>query len=153
MKRAFVMVLCAGALFLLGAGDNPVFAHGARYTTDLARAMVIRVEYDNGEPISYAEVKIFSPDDQKIEYQKGRTDKKGQFFFLPETGGEWKVVVSDGMGHGVVAHVSPDTMATTGLAVQSSSMQKWQKVIMALCVVWGFIGLALFQQARMMRRQ
>lgn len=151
MKKVVVMIFCAGVFFLLGAGDNPVFAHGTHYTIDQTKAMVIRVEYDDGEPISYAEVKIFSPDDQKVEYQKGRTDKKGQFFFLPETAGEWKVVVSDGMGHGVVAKVSPDNM--TGLPVQSSDLKKWQKVIMALCVVWGFIGLALFHQARMMKRQ
>jgi nickel transport protein len=145
-------------LFFLG--DNLVLAHGVNYTINQTNALVIKVEYDDGEPMSYAEVKIFSPNDQKIEYQKGRTDKKGRFAFLPEKGGEWKVVVGDGMWHGVVANVSPGNMNVlagntpdAGSAVQSSGFRKWQKMVMALSIVWGFIGLAFYFHARTIRRQ
>ena len=153
MKRVYVILFFLSVLFFFGARNNNVYAHGAHYIIAQAKATVIRVEYDGGEPMSYAEVKIFSPDDQKVEYQKGRTDKKGQFSFLPEKGGEWKIVVHDGMGHGVVAKVSADDKADTGSPVQSSGLKKWQKAVMALTVVWGFIGLAFFFQARMMRRR
>ncbi|MEW5804377.1 MAG: hypothetical protein AB1847_19960 [bacterium] len=153
MKRIYVILFLSSALFLLGARDNHVFSHGIQYTIDKAETMIVRVEYDDGEPASYSEVKIFSPDDPKVEYQKGRTDKKGQFSFLPDKGGEWKVVITDGMGHAIAAEVLPDNKAGTGLAaVQSSGLTRWQKAAIALSVVWGFIGWAFFLKARNMRR-
>lgn len=149
----YAIFFISSLLFLLGVRDNPVFAHGAHYTIGKAEAMVIRVEYDDGQPMSYAEVKIFSPDDPKVEYQNGRTDKNGRFSFWPEEGGEWKVTVSDGLGHSVVANIWPDDKGDTELPRQSSGFKRWQKAIMALCVVWGFLGLAFFLQAKTMRRQ
>ncbi len=155
MKRVYVYIILffIGLLFLLAGRVNHVFAHGANYTIAQTKAMVIRVEYDDGEPMSYAQVKIFSPDDQKIEYQNGRTDKMGRFAFLPITGGEWKITVSDGMGHGVTAKISPENKSDNNVSVQSIGLKKWQKVIMALSIVWGFIGLAFFLQAKIIKKE
>jgi nickel transport protein len=153
VKRVYVILFFLSVLFLLLGRNNHVFAHGVNYSIDQAKVMVIRVTYDDGEPMSYAEVKIFSPDNQQIEYQRGRTDKKGQFPFLPDKGGEWKVIVNDGMGHGVVAKVSPDNKAGAGSPMQSSGFKKWQKAVMAFTVVWGFIGLAFYLQARTIKRK
>ncbi len=155
MKRVYVILFFLSLFFLSGIRDNQVAAHGVNYTIDKTEAMIIRVEYDDGEPMRYAEVKIFAPDDQKLEYQNGRTDKLGRFAFYPTKEGEWKITVSDGMGHGITAKVSHayNNKADIKMAAQSAGFKKWQKIIMALSVAWGFIGLAFFFQARIMRRQ
>ena len=153
MKKVYVLIIFLSLLFFSGLANNTAFAHGVKYTIDRTESMVIRVEYDDGEPMGYAEVKIFSPDDQKVEYQNGRTDKMGRFAFFPSKGGEWKITISDGMGHGVTAKVSPDIKADVNMPTQIVGFKKWQKVIMALSVVWGFIGLAFFLQARTIKRQ
>ncbi|MBN2372301.1 hypothetical protein JXL19_00745 [bacterium] len=153
MKRVYCVFILLSVYVIFGAGNHPVFAHGVHYKVDKAEAMIIKVEYDGGEPMGYAEVKIFSPDDQKVEYQNGRTDREGRFSFLPEKGGAWKVVVSDGMGHGVTAEVSADHRPDAGKMVQSAGFNTWQKVIIALSVIWGLIGFAFFFQARIIKRQ
>ena len=154
MKRISVMLFFLSLFFLSGIRDNQVAAHGVNYTLDKTECMIISVKYDDGEPMRYGEVKIFAPDDQKIEYQNGRTDKLGQFAFLPSQGGEWKVTVSDGMGHAITAKIESDhnNKADIKIKTQSAGFKKWHKIIMALSVAWGFIGLALFLQARNMRR-
>lgn len=155
MKRAYVMLFFLSLFFLSGIRDNRVAAHGVNYTLDKTECMIISVKYDDGEPMRYGEVKIYSPDDQKVEYQNGRMDKLGQFAFYPTKEGEWKIIVSDGMGHAVTAKVAHagNNEADMKKAVQSGGLKKGQKLIMAICVVWGFIGLALFLKAKIVQKQ
>jgi nickel transport protein len=86
-------------------------AHGTAYRVlDDARAVTAEFNYADGEPMQYAEVLVFSPLDEKVEYQNGRTDRRGRFAFYPDTAGTWHIEVQDGMGHlarGVI-EVAPD---------------------------------------------
>lgn len=77
-------------------------AHGTDYRVlDDAPAVSAEFFYADGVPMCYAEVLIFSPDNEKVEYQNGRTDQAGRFAFVPSVPGSWKIQVSDGMGHAV----------------------------------------------------
>lgn len=62
-------------------------------------SIVATCTYSGGQPVSGAEVKIFSPADSEKEFQAGRTDANGVFAFVPDTAGEWRFIVDDGMGH------------------------------------------------------
>lgn len=104
MIRMVLVVFC-----FVGFAAMPfnAFAHGTDYRL-IAKDMVVAVEffYSDKTPIQYAEILIFSPENATVEYQNGRTDQNGRFAFLPETPGQWKLEVSDGMGHAVHAAIT-----------------------------------------------
>jgi nickel transport protein len=89
-------------LFTLFSGVHPscVEAHGTAHRV-LRDAGAITVEsfYSDKEPMRYADVLLYGPSDQEIEYQNGRTDQNGRFAFVPDREGTWRINVSDGMGH------------------------------------------------------
>lgn len=110
-------------------------AHGTGYTL-LQDTPVAAAEfyYSDQSPMAYAEVLVYSPLDEKIEHQNGRTDKNGKFVFCPDTGGKWRITVNDGMGHAVEATVPVEALSETtetpqrptgaGDAVPSSNILK-----------------------------
>ena len=75
------------------------FAHGSGWSQENAFAVVLSLYYADQSPMLYCEVQIFSPDDPKIPYQKGRSDRNGAFSFKPDRPGLWSFSVSDGEGH------------------------------------------------------
>ena len=102
--RAFVP---AGMLFLfLIAVPDSAVAHGTEYRV-LKTMETIAVEclFSDGEPMQYAEAVLYSPDNDTLEYQNGRTDNQGRFCFLPNQPGTWRLKVRDGMGHGINAEI------------------------------------------------
>lgn len=83
------------------------FAHGTDYRLINNDAVAIaEFVYSDQTPMRYAEILVFSPGNDKVEFQNGRTDQNGRFAFLAETPGDWHVKVNDGMGHAVHATVS-----------------------------------------------
>ena len=129
-------------LLIFSFSVSSAFAHGATYEIQRDRAVIVKAGYDDGEPMSYAEVKIFSPDVQRGEHQNGRTDKNGNFAFLPHRTGKWRIVVNDGMGHSFTA----ETFVKEGMEIESrhQGLEYWQKLIMAACIIWGLLGTALY---------
>ncbi len=103
MKRMHLII----AFVWMLAIPVSVFAHGTDYRL-IGNDAVVAVEffYTDQTPMQYAEVLVFSPENDKVEYQNGRTDQNGRFAFLAETPGEWRVKVNDGMGHAVRATVT-----------------------------------------------
>ena len=61
---------------------------------------------------------FFSPENDKIEYQNGRTDQNGIFAFFPDVAGLWRIEANDGVGHKEQGKidVSEATADTTGPA-------------------------------------
>ncbi|MEZ4526459.1 MAG: hypothetical protein R2941_11120 [Desulfobacterales bacterium] len=104
MKRRIVYILTAGLIGLICYGLAAAHGTGCRILTE-DKAVTAEFYYSGGEPMSYAEVLVFSPEDEKIEFQNGRTDRKGRFAFCPDTPGKWRIEASDGMGHKAVAGV------------------------------------------------
>ncbi|MBU1193642.1 MAG: carboxypeptidase-like regulatory domain-containing protein [Proteobacteria bacterium] len=94
------------------------FAHGTDYRL-IGKDAVVAAEffYSDKTPMGYAEILIFSPDNETVEYQNGRTDQNGKFAFLAQTPGNWNIKVNDGMGHAVHATVTvnPESKDTSEL--------------------------------------
>ncbi len=102
---------------ILCFNSNLVSAHGTahRLLTD-TNAVTVEFFYSDNEPMSYSEILVFSPRDQKLEYQNGRTDQKGRFSIYPEIPGTWKIIANDGMGHKETAtiQIQEDIAETPG---------------------------------------
>ncbi len=87
-------------LFSLSLSPDPAAAHGTDYRIlDSKGAVVVEFIYDDNQPMRYAEVLVYSPDDDDIEYQNGRTDNNGRFAFYPDAPGRWRIQADDGTGH------------------------------------------------------
>lgn len=76
-----------------------VSAHGVAWELSAKKSYGLEFSYDDGSPMSYAEIKVFGPDDPEKLSQTGRTDKNGYFAFIPDAEGQWLVAAEDGAGH------------------------------------------------------
>ncbi len=128
-------------LMSLLAAPSLACAHGVFHQVTQKEAVLVSAEYDDGEPMSYAEVKITSPSGGKIAHQTGRTDRNGCFAFVPDCVGEWKVTIDGGMGHMVEAAVT----VSEALLVQKEEgagriFSKWQGTAVGLGVIFGLAG-------------
>ena len=138
-RRILLGGLLALALVTLA---GVVSAHGARitYTVDLTVNLV--AEFDSGEPMANAQVTVYSPADPATPWLTGETDEAGRFSFVPDTVpvGTWDVQVRTA-GHGDIVHIPlGEGAALSGTTGYSAS----QIVLMAGCVIWGFVGTALY---------
>lgn len=91
-----------------------VSAHGVAWEVSAKKSYGLEFSYDDGSPMSYAEIKVFGPDDPAKLSQTGRTDKNGYFAFIPDAEGQWLVAAEDGAGH----------LAKAELAVNSQPADK-----------------------------
>lgn len=137
MKNGFI------SISLLILVSSLVLGHGVGYKI-IQGGVGINVYYEDIEnsPISYAEVKVFSP--QNEEFQQGYTDKNGTFIFYPTDVGVWKLEVNDGMGHGTVVKINVTADMLNKKAVNITNSQNFslfQKIIIGLSVIWGTVGV------------
>lgn len=138
-RHLLLMALLMLALVTLAGA---VSAHGARisYTVDLTVSLV--AAFDSGEPMANAQVTVYAPADPATPWLTGETDAEGRFSFVPDPAqvGTWDVQVR-AAGHGDIVHIPLGEGAarsgTTGYTTP-------QIVLMAGCVVWGFVGTALY---------
>jgi nickel transport protein len=154
------------ALWIVGAAlllnPAPVSAHGTDYRI-LSDAPAVSAEffYADGEPMRYAEILIFAPENDTVEYQNGRTDQNGRFAFVPNAPGSWKIRVNDGMGHAVntsVAFKGPEPQAAPDAAAAAEiadhghhahDMPLWSRAGFGLSVLINiFLGLYLWKGRR-----
>ncbi|NQS90434.1 hypothetical protein HQ584_11675 [Patescibacteria group bacterium] len=145
MKR-FGLLFISALLFYLFFLPCSLWAHSVVYEIKEDRAVIINVAYDDGEPMSYAEVKIFSPENKDIEHQNGRTDKNGCFAFLPDQNGKWRIIVNDGMGHGVVTGV--EVKEAMKIETTAKGWPRLQKLITGVSIIWGLAGLIFYLKMR-----
>jgi hypothetical protein len=98
------LALSGTGLLLLVAGAHAASAATALHgiTVRLSqegRVVVATCQYEGGIPVAGAQASVFAPGED-TPYLAGTTDPAGLFAFLPGIeGGEWRVVVDDGMGH------------------------------------------------------
>ena len=96
-----VASLVFAALLLMGAAQAHAHALYAAHTLQGSVALV-QFAYAGGQVPTYAKVEVYSPADAKVEFQNGRTDAQGRFAFMPDTPGQWRIIMADNMGHRVV---------------------------------------------------
>lgn len=93
MKKIIVLHL----LFLLCIIPQS-FAHRVNFETrQHAPAVTVKAFFSRTAPLAGASVEIYAPDDKP--FQTGRTDTDGNFAFIPNAAGSWKVVIDDERGH------------------------------------------------------
>ncbi|MEA3266298.1 MAG: carboxypeptidase regulatory-like domain-containing protein [Candidatus Fermentibacteria bacterium] len=122
----------------------PVLGHGARVIWEIQGDSVhISAAFDDGLPMDQAQVTVFSGAAPSVPYTSGLTDGNGEFTFLPdvELSLAWDVQVRKA-GHGDIVHFSLD--GSTDTVSDQGAFTTLQIILMSVCVVWGFIGTALF---------
>jgi len=135
----FAMLLTMG---LTGA----VYAHGAGIEYTLSTAVELAATFDTGEPMAGGQVTVYAPDDPATPWLTGECDEGGRFVFTPDPDkpGTWDVQVRQA-GHGDIVHIAIGE-GVAGLG--GGRLSAPQIVLMAACVVWGFVGTALFFVSR-----
>lgn len=102
MRVKYVIGLAfAGLIFFCGMS----YSHGTGYRQSPFKAVALEFMYSTGEAMSYREARVFSPSDDKFAWQSGRTDERGNFAFVPNVPGLWRVVVRDEEGHQCEANI------------------------------------------------
>lgn len=95
LSGAAVLLLVAG----IHAGSATMAVHGITVRlSQEGRVVVATCRYAGGTVVAGARTTVFAPG-RDTPYLTGTTDPEGLFAFLPDTRGEWRVVVDDGMGH------------------------------------------------------
>ena len=141
MKYKGLIPVFLAVIFLL---SPRLYGHGVTGRID-AGGMVVSAEYDTGEAMRYAKVKISAPGTE-LTFQSGWTDKNGRFCFFPDTPGDWKVVVDDEMGHRLEVIVPVDENLTVQTNEQrgepsGSAFSKYQKALMGISTLFGVSGI------------
>jgi nickel transport protein len=156
MKSTLALVL-AGFLCTAVIGLHapaPLHAHGALIDYTVARSIVVHARYDNGQPMSEAQITVFAPDNPAKAWLTGITDQEGLFSFVPDPSipGTWAVQARQA-GHGAMVHITIDASGDAQQAMrdQGPGATGLQRGLMAAAIVWGFIGTALFFSRRRTR--
>lgn len=120
-----------------------VLAHELETSVKLAApAVILRVTYAGTDPVPFAKVQVFAPGTDSVEFQAGRTDRRGHFSFVPEPPGAWRVVVDDEEGHRrEVAVTVPDSFrAGAAVPAPGSAGSRWERALAGLALIAGGTG-------------
>ena len=91
VKKVIVIILLFFAPLL--------FAHGIKVTVKKhSPFVIINARYHGSKAMAHASVTVVFESEKK-EFQKGNTDKNGNFCFFPDRAGKWMVTVDDFLGH------------------------------------------------------
>jgi nickel transport protein len=124
------------------------FAHGAEYQLLEEGVVGVRAIFDTGQPIAGAAVLIFPPGETTAELTTV-TDPRGVVCFAPDRPGVWILQIRAEGGHGLRVNLEIDESGLIDSASgNSGGLSTWQKLVMAVCVIWGFAGIVLFFRRR-----
>jgi nickel transport protein len=142
------------ALAFLSAVSSVAHAHGLFHEVTRKEAVVVTALFDDGEPVTYAQVKVYSPDGGEIEYQNGRTDRKGSFAFLPDRPGEWRIAIDGGMGHRLnTAVVVNEISEAPKVRDSGGGRPRWPGLVTGLSLIFGLCGSLMYLKAKRLSRQ
>ena len=135
-----MLLICLTTLASAGAAG----AHGVELIKEDSPTAQVRAMYSDGEPMNYAEVVLYAPDDLKRAFQRGRTDRLGRFAFCPHQKGSWRVVVNDGMGHQIDEKIAVGQAAKAGPRAlpRAAGLPMAYKVLAGLSLIFGLFGMA-----------
>ncbi len=124
-----------------------LFAHGALMEYAFTPGITIQAKYDTGHHMAGAQITVYAPDNPAKPWLTGTSDEEGRFSFIPAPNmpGTWTIQARQA-GHGAMIHISMDQASTpdTGAAPVSPGPNTRQRLLMALAVVWGCVGTALY---------
>ncbi len=119
-----------------------VYTHGINYSLTQKSKLSITFTYEGGEPMKNATVLFFAPGNYNKYAFKKTTDNSGRVEFSPEKKGEWIIMAKQAGGH--VKRVNLKVSENMLLRSSKGSLSFLQKIIIAFCVLWGFVGTALY---------
>ena len=140
MRAGFGCVVAAVALVLAGA---PASAHETLHEVYRDRAIAVQAFFVDGEVLAYTPYEVYSPADQKIPFQKGRTDREGWVAFVPNTPGKWRLKVIDNTGHGLDLEVDASEPRASGGSAYSSAAFVLRPLVGLLVIGAAFAALFL----------
>ncbi len=142
MKTQKKLMLILLSTFLSGL----LFSHGINADIITGGVIGVKFSYDGVSPMKNAVVKIFSPDNYDAPAISTQSNEQGVVYFLPNKKGEWIMMAKDDGGHTTRVNIP----VTENMIAKSTgnSLSYLQKIIIAVCVIWGFIGTALFFKSK-----
>jgi nickel transport protein len=151
-----ILILSTGLFFAIVTNT---LAHGVSFEIIKSYpAITVRATYEKAEPLSYASIKVYSPQEPDQEYQNARTDKLGYFAFVPKSAGDWKIAVDDELGHAeqAVIKVSEAFLANKSQQTQTylqhqsafSQIPIIYRIILGLSLIFGFTGLMFWYKTK-----
>ena len=145
MKRKLLIVLFTFAIALDVTATAS--AHGAKIDYTINVAVEIRAAYDTGTPMAGGQVTVYAPDAPSTPWLEGVCDEDGRFTFTPDPAipGTWDVQVRQA-GHGDIIHIPVGEDAA--MSGSSGGYSVSQIIVMAICVIWGIAGTALYFSRR-----
>ncbi|HOP61988.1 MAG TPA: carboxypeptidase regulatory-like domain-containing protein [Spirochaetota bacterium] len=135
-KRSCLLILFLGLAVA-------AYSHGTKYELVKSGRIGLKAMFDTGEPMSNADVLVFSPNATSPSI-KEKADSNGIFYFTPDKAGTWVLQVRDKTGHGMRINLKIDESLSIQADSSAGGLNTVQKVVMALCVVWGAVGTALY---------
>ncbi len=151
MHTKWPLITCLILVLILSlALPTKAYAHGVKVEYTVNVAIDIVAMYDDGHPMAGAQFVVYAPDDPSTPWLTGVCDDEGRFSFVPDTTkpGIWDVQVRQA-GHGDIVHIPVgEDAAVSG---STGGYTALQIVLMALCVVWGSVGTALYFSRRKRR--
>lgn len=140
MKRLTLILILA--LLWVNILPLTVLAHGVEFKYESNSSYLITGFFDDGSPLSAAQVTIYAPDDPKKPWGTGISDEQGQYLLTPDLTkpGIWTVQFRKA-GHG--GTINLDIGGQMGSS-SSTAYSTTQIVLMVIAVLWGFVGTALY---------
>ncbi len=139
-RTALLLVL---SLVLVVATTAPALAHGTKFEYQARASYEILASYDDGTPMSEAQVTVYAPNEPSKPWTTGICDEKGRYVLTPDTSivGEWTVQIRKA-GHGGMLNipVGENNDATAG----STGYTPVQLAVMIIAVLWGLLGTGLY---------
>ncbi len=109
------------------------------YASEGTGALFVKSYYDGGTPAAFADVIIYGPDGE--EFITGMTDKNGVFAFLPDTAGDWKTVIDDGMGHRIIKNIVVNEALKIDINDKSKYTPGFFGIVTGVSLIFGLWGL------------
>ncbi|AXH12637.1 hypothetical protein [Halarcobacter bivalviorum] len=135
-------------LFLSLLLSATVFAHGVFHNI-VDGAVAIRVTAPNNIAIDNAKITIYAPE-SSLPFTKGKTDLNGNFAFVPDSHGKWKVdidVPSDHGSHLKSFHVTIDEKQNVK-EFEKTPYDRYLNIISALGFLFGIFGIISLLKTR-----
>ena len=140
---------------IFSMGPTIIYCHELQVLIDLRSPFVsIHSQYGENEFCSYADVSIFGPKSDTAEFQTGNADVYGNFSFLPDSPGIWKVKVDDGLGHvkSIKTEVTDSFFSVQQKEIDSSAasvktdhpgkkIPVYLKAVFGLSLIFGITGI------------
>lgn len=138
MKKVLFLIILICLCFC-----ESVFAHEVNYQVKEAQGVCVSFFFAGGEPMNYTEIEVYAPD-EKILFQKARTDKNGIFCFMPDKKGIWKVIAREETDHGLHG-AEVEVKIHEDLSIEGFKkplVATYTKFFIAVGIVGWLIGLA-----------